>query len=185
MPIADLFQSFVSARERGKSKVHALAVEYRGSIKKQAVFLVTKESAVVGQFRIDEELLQRRNMRFESWMDTDKVRKQIERQNTANSQKSIQELRHGMKKVNVDAEVIETTTLSHVQTQYGNTATVTNATIGDGTGSIRLCLWNEHARRVLKGDFIQIKNASVSSYKGERQLSIGKTGTVNVVNNTK
>jgi ssDNA-binding replication factor A large subunit len=33
----------------------------------------------------------------------------------------------------------------------------------------------------MKGDTIQVRNASVSTYKGERQLRLGKNGTLSVL----
>jgi replication factor A1 len=58
---------------------------------------------------------------------------------------------------------------------------VTNAWIADETGKIKLCLWNEQANSIATGDTIQIKNASVSTFKGERQLGLGKKGTISVL----
>ena len=86
-----------------------------------------------------------------------------------------------MKKVNVEAEVLETPKPSIVHTRYGNSAMVTNAWIADETGKIKLCLWNEQASSITIGDTIQIKNASVSTFKGERQLCLGKIGTISVL----
>ena len=90
-----------------------------------------------------------------------------------------------MKKVNIEAKVLETPTPSTVQTRYGNSARVTNAWIADETGKIKLCLWNEQVDFVNVGDTVQIKNASVSTFKGERQLRLGKTGTVSVLQKLK
>jgi replication factor A1 len=72
---------------------------------------------------------------------------------------------------------------STVQTRYGNSAMLTNALIADETGKIKLCLWNAQADFINVGDTIQIKNASVSTFKGERQLRLGKKGTVTILHN--
>ena len=93
----------------------------------------------------------------------------------------VQDLRHGMKKVNIKAKVLETPKASTVQTRYGNSAKVTNAWIADETGKIKLCLWNEQADLITVGDTVQIKNASVSTFKGERQVRLGKTAVINVL----
>jgi replication factor A1 len=180
--LAELFEAIVSARKKGKSTCTNLKIEYRGTIEGEAIFLITKEAKVVTQFRAAEELLLRKNIAFESWMDTDKIRKQIARQNKAPGLSTqIQDLRHGMKKVNVAAQVLETPKPSLVHTRYGNSAIVSNAWIADETGKVKLCLWNEQTNSIAVGNIIQIKNASVSTYKGERQLRLGKTATVSVL----
>ena len=180
--LSELYQAIVAAREKGKNKCQNLLVEYRCSVKNEAVFLITKDDKVIAQFRVAEEFLRTRDICFEKWMDTDKIRRQMNRQNTSPKQSTlVQDLRHGMKKVNLEAKVLETPTPSTVQTRYGNSAKVTNAWIADETGKIKLCLWNEQVDFVNVGDTVQIKNASVSTFKGERQLRLGKTGTVSVM----
>jgi hypothetical protein len=184
--LGELFQALVSARENGKSACMDLTVQYRGSIDKEDIFLITKHNKVIVQFRVAEEFLRRKDIHFESWMNTDKIRKQITRQNCGPHLSTlVQDLRHGMRKVKVEAEVLETPKPSLVHTRYGNSAMVTNAWIADETGKIKLCLWNEQANALTTGDTIQIKNASVSIYKGERQLGLGKAGTISVLRTKK
>lgn len=181
--LAELYQSMVAAREKRKTTCQNLTIEYRGSLKGEAIFLITKDTSVIVQFRVEEEFLLRKDICFENWMDTDKIRRQMNRQNTSKLSTLVQDLRHGMKKVNLEAKVLETPTPSTVQTRYGNSARVTNAWIADETGKIKLCLWNEQVDSVTVGDTVQIKNASVSTFKGERQLRLGKTGTLSVLQN--
>ena len=176
--LAELFQAMVSAREQGKTICHDLTIEYRGSVKDEAIFLITKDGSVVAQFRVTEEFLLRKGICFENWMDTDKIRKQMSKQENPTHSTLIQNLRYGMKKINLEAQVLETQEPQTVYTQYGNSAKITNAWIADETGKVKLCLWNEQANSVTVGDNIQIKNASVASFKGERQLRIGKKGTL-------
>jgi replication factor A1 len=180
--LAELFEAIVAARQTAEAPCRDLKIEFRGTVENEAIFLITKENKVVTQFRASEELLLRKNIHFDSWMDTEKVRKQIARQNkAAGTSTQIQDLRHGMKKVNLKAQVVETPKPAVVHTQYGNSATVSNAMIEDETGKVKLCLWNEQVNSVSVGNVIQITNASVSTYKGERQLRLGKTGTVSVL----
>jgi len=180
--IGELFQTLLTAREKGTDTCENLTIKYRGKVGKDAIFLITKDCKVVAQFRIDKEFLLAKNIRFESWMNTDKIHKQIIKQNCGpRFSTMVQDLRHGMKKVNVEAEVLEIPKSSIVQTRYGSNAMVTNTFIADETGKIKLCLWNEQANSIRIGDMLQIKNASVSAFRGERQLRLGKTGTVSVL----
>ncbi len=175
--LAEIYQALVVARAKQKALCQDLTVEYRGSVKNEAIFLITKGKSVIAQFRVGEELLLRKDICFESWMNTDKVRKQLNSRSPKGAV-MVQDMRHGMKKVNLEAQVLETPTPSIVQTRYGNSAKLTNAWVGDETGKIKLCLWNEQADLVNVGDTIQIKDASVSTFKGERQLRLGKNGTI-------
>jgi replication factor A1 len=178
---AELFQALVKARENKKTKCQNLTVEYRGSVDGEAIFLIKKEDNVVVQFRVDEETLLRKDIVFENWLDTDKVRKQIARLYPSEPVSSrIENLRPGMKKINLEAKVLQIEEPRMVHTQFGSNALLANAFVEDETGKIRLCLWDQQVHAVSVGDFIQITNASVSTFKGEKQLRLGKTGTLTV-----
>jgi hypothetical protein len=180
--LAELFEAMVTARAKGKTTCHELAIQFRGNVKDQAIFLISSNNKVVAQFRVTEQFLLREDVCFENWMDTDKIRKQMLKQNPESPHSIlVQNLRHGMKKINIEAEVLETLEPQLVHTQYGNFATVTNAWIGDSSGKVKLCLWNEQANSIAVGETIQIKNASVNTFKGERQLKLGKSGTISVL----
>jgi replication factor A1 len=178
---AELHKAMLIAREKGKTTCQNLTIEYRGSIKDAAIFLFTKDTKVVVQFRVAEELL-RKDICFEN-ISYGRNMKQMNSQISPKLSMMVQDLRHGMKKVNIEAKVLETTKPSIVQTRFGNSAKVTNAWIADGTGKIKLCLWNEQADLITVGDTVQIKNASVFTFRGERQVRLGKTAIVNVVQN--
>ena len=180
--LGELFQALVSARENGKSRCMNLTIQYRGSIGSNVIFLITEYSKVIVQFRVPEELLSRKDICFESWMNNDKIRKQIYKQDCVpHVCTMVQDLRYGMKRVSVEAEVLEPAESSSIRTRYGSNAVVTNVWIGDETGKVKLCLWNEPAVSLIQGDMIQIKNASVSMFRGERQLLLGRSGTINLL----
>jgi ssDNA-binding replication factor A large subunit len=178
---AEIFQSLVAARKGKRVMCQDLTVEYRGSVDEEAIFLIKRAQNVVGQFRVAEETLQRNNIAFDNWMETDKVRRQIARLNPAQSMNaSIGDLRHGMKKINLKAKVLKVEEPRLVHTQFGNEALLANALIEDNTGKIKLCLWDQQVSALTAGDIVQIGNASVSTFKGEKQVRIGKTGTLTV-----
>ena len=74
------------------------------------------------------------------------------------------------------AKVVEIAKPTVVFTRFGNYASVANALLADETGTIKLCLWNEQIDAISVGDIVQIENASTSTFRGERQLRIGKNG---------
>ena len=180
--LGELFEALISARENGKSRCLDLTIQYRGSIGSNVIFLITEHNKVIVQFRVPEELLSRKNICFESWMNNDKIRKQMYKQDSMpHVCTMVQDLRYGMKRVSVEAEVLEPIESSSIRTRYGSSAVVTNVWIGDETGKVRLCLWNEPEVSLMQGDMLQIKNASVSMFKGERQLLLGRSGTINLL----
>ena len=179
--LSELYRGLVSARESGKSTCETLTIKYRGTKNDQAIFLITKGSIVVAQFRVAEEFLLRKNISFESWLDTDKIRRQITKQDLKLDSTLIQNLRYGMKKVNLTAEVLETERPQLIHTQYGNSVMLTNVWIGDETGKAKLCLWGEQAHLPVVGDTVQIKHASVRTFRGEKLLSLGKLGSLSIL----
>lgn len=175
---AELFDALIEAKKQGKVACLDLTVEYRGSVSNQAIFLITKENKVVAQFRVPEETLSTRDVSFDNWLESGRVQKEIARQTPEPSHVKIADLRTGMKKINVQAEVLETSEPSKVHTQFRDNALVSNALIGDETGKVLLCLWDEQVNAVSVGDSIEVKNAHVAMFKGEKQLRLGKNGTI-------
>ena len=182
---AELFQAMVAAKENGKGEnvCQNLTIEYRGNVDSEAIFLIKQNGNAQVQFRVNEETLKQKDLGFDSWMESDRIRKQIARQNPAEPVSTqVGYLRHGMKKVNVDeATVLDTPQPKQVHTQFGNTIMMANVYVQDESGKIKLCLWDEQIKSVKAGDVIQIKNASVATFKGEKQLRLGKTGTITVL----
>jgi hypothetical protein len=179
--LSELYRALVSARVTGKSTCEALNVDYRGTKNDEAIFLITKANVVVVQFKVAEEFLLRKNISFESWLDTDKIRRQVTKQNRLIDLTSIQNLRLGMKKVNLNAEVLEIQQPLLVNTQFGSRVKVTDVWLTDETGKVKLCLWGEQVNLPVVGEMVQIKGASVKTFKGERLLSLGRTGTLSIL----
>jgi replication factor A1 len=177
----ELFQALIQAKEHGKSVCEGLTVEYRGSVINEAIFLITENSKVIAQFRVPEETLTHKDVSFDNWMDTSRVRKEMARQNPAPAHMKIENLQVGMKKVNVIAKVLETSEPSKVHTQFRDNALVSNAWIGDETGKIMLCLWDQQVNAVSVGDRIEVKNAHVAMFKAKKQLRLGKNGTITIL----
>jgi len=65
--------------------------------------------------------------------------------------------------------------------KFGKDLKVANAILEDESGSIKLSLWNDDITRIKNGDKIKVKSGFVSEFQGEKQLSAGKFGTIEVV----
>ena len=65
--------------------------------------------------------------------------------------------------------------------KFGKPGKVANATGRDGTGEVKVTLWNEDIEKVSTGDKIQITNGYVNEWQGEMQLTTGRLGKLEVV----
>jgi replication factor A1 len=98
-----------------------------------------------------------------------------------NEKVNIKDLRNGMKRVTVEANVVEKGEPREVRSRYKDeTYMVADAVVADETGSIKLTLWNEQIEQVEVGNKVKIDNGYVTSFKGEIQLNVGKFGTMTV-----
>lgn len=93
---------------------------------------------------------------------------------------NISELKAGQGKVDVLVSVkskAETRTFN----KYGKDLKVANAIVEDETGSITLSLWNDDIDKVNVGDKLKITNGYVSEFNGQKQLTSGKFGKLQVL----
>ena len=67
--------------------------------------------------------------------------------------------------------------------KFGKTGRVCSATVKDDSGELKLTLWNDDVDKVKVGDKIHLKNGWCSEYQGEKQLSSGKFGELEVLEN--
>jgi len=170
-----LFYALISAGENQKSTCGNLSIKCRSKLHDKTVLLITKGQKVVAQFPIPKEFLLERSNPIKDLINPDMVRRHLNKKNKEPRLLQIRDLRAGMKEVNLKAKVLEIARPTLVFTRFGNYASVANALIADETGTIKLCLWNEQINSISIGDTVQIENARVSMFRGERQLRIGKS----------
>jgi replication factor A1 len=179
----ELLDAVVCAWNEGSARCGGLVVQCRRKMKGYAIFLITGRSSVVAQFPLGEHVLlgecsvERFDYKWKS------VRDAIEkRERSAYSEDmQIADLRSGMKGVQVSAQVIEVSKPRLLLTRLNDYALLVNATLSDESGTIKLPLWNDRTRNVSVNDTVQVENASVKTFQGKRQLSIGKRGILRVL----
>jgi len=176
--IDDFFNALVEAGKNWKSTCGNLSIECREKQKNRIILLITRDSKVVAQFPISEEFLLQQNNPIRDAIKANMPGRYFYKKNETAKSFSIKDLRIGMKSVNLKAKVLEIAKPMLVVTRFGNYASVANALISDETGKIKLCLWNEQINSISTGDTVQIENARISAFRGERQLRIGKNGAL-------
>jgi hypothetical protein len=178
-----LVQGLVLARENEEVRCGKLLIQCRQKASKYDVFLITNGYQVVAQFFISkyffDELNQFKKPPFSHFA------MRAHDQETHENPSNIRDLKYGMKRINLKARVLDVPTPTLVFTRFGEYAHVSNALIADETGTIKLCLWNEKINAVSVDSVIQIENASVTKFRGENQLKLGKNGKLSIIENTK
>lgn len=90
------------------------------------------------------------------------------------------EIRPRQGKIEIELEIVD---ISEVRefSRMGSKGRVCSATAKDDSGQITLTLWNDEIDVVKVGDKVKISNGYCSEFQGERQLSAGKYGKLEVL----
>jgi len=86
------------------------------------------------------------------------------------------------KQGNVEVEV-EVVSIDDTKTfnKFGKELRLANATVKDSSGEMKLTLWNNDIDRVKAGNKLKITNGYVNEFQGEKQLTSGKFGKIEVI----
>ena len=171
------FEGIKKAWNHEEARCKPLVITCREKLKESASFLFTIKEDVIAQFPVTTAILQGRNP-LDSYMKpiVASFAKKVEMISP-----KIGDLKMGMKRVDMEVEVLQLSEPKMVYTRYGTSAFVSSALIKDETGSIRMSLWNHQRSKVHKGDTISIKNGKVGWYGGELYLNLGRSGSLDVV----
>ena len=91
----------------------------------------------------------------------------------------INEIKRGMIDITVEGKIVDKSEPRRVNTRYGQRS-VADATLQDETGSIKLSLWEEKIDSVNIGDKVKISGAYVTEFRNELQLSIPRSGKLEI-----
>jgi len=92
------------------------------------------------------------------------------------------QLRQG--NVDIEVDIVDVGEVREFE-KFGRSGRVATAVAKDETGDIKLTLWNEDIDNVKSGDKVKISNGYVSEWQGEKQLTTGKMGKLEVVGESK
>ena len=176
----EFFSCIVDAWNLGESRCNHLKVKCRRRMKDSAIFIFTAGHKVLAQFPISTEILNRETD-LKDYMSNVHVKAPSVKK--ADNLK-IKDLKAGMKGVSLKARVLEIPEMKRVYTRFGLEAYVTNVLLCDETGRIRMALWNLQVDKISEGDIVMIENCRIASFRGERQIRIGKNGKIRVIKNT-
>ncbi|MEM0027596.1 MAG: single-stranded DNA-binding protein [Ignisphaera sp.] len=93
----------------------------------------------------------------------------------------IKDLKPGMEGITTDVRVLENYGTRTIETKAGM-RTLGEYLVGDDTGRVKLVIWGQKASSLNVGDAVEIKNAWVTSFRGEVQLNAGKNSELSKLN---
>lgn len=93
----------------------------------------------------------------------------------------INELKPIMNNVNIKAKVAELKEPREIMTKFGTTTTLTEATLEDDSGSIKLTLWGNQSEGIEEGSEVEIAGGFTKEFRDELQLGIGRKGSIKVI----
>ncbi|MEK6939423.1 MAG: SOSS complex subunit B family protein [Nanoarchaeota archaeon] len=68
--------------------------------------------------------------------------------------------------------------------KFGKEGRVCNALLRDASGEIALTLWNDDIDKINVGDIVKLENGWCSEFKGQKRVSSGKFGKLEVLKAT-
>ncbi|MCW4041379.1 MAG: hypothetical protein NWE83_11600 [Candidatus Bathyarchaeota archaeon] len=154
-----LIASFINAWKNHSDQYGGLTISCRGMKEDEDAvsFLVTDKDEVVSQFPINTMVLEN-PQEFQNhlqYVPVHEIQERYSRKKTV--LQKISQLRNKMKRVDLEAKIIEIFPMKQVMTRFGQWANLTNIKIADDTGSILLNVWNKHFQNHDVGDPIEIK----------------------------
>ncbi len=180
----EFFNAIVRAWENGKAMCRGLNIQCRVKKRDRAIFLITEGCTVIAQFPIQEYILKETN----PLKGFDYVQERVKHAAKMKARKSLEShhiqignLKPGMKRISLRARVIEISKPKSVLTKFFDYVVFANATLADETGKINLALWNGRINMISINDIVQIENANVIVFRGEKQLRTGRNGRLKVV----
>jgi replication factor A1 len=176
-----LFQALTATKERQRIMCGGLSIECRGRSGTGRIFLMMDGSKVVAQVRIRDGFLSEKINPISKFKDCERVRNYLAKKAACTFKLStVSDLIVGMNSINLTGKILELDEPKLLHTRWGVNCVVGNALIGDDTGTVKLVLWGDQMDSVSVGDKVQIVNARMRAFKGEKQLQVGRNGAVKV-----
>jgi replication factor A1 len=182
-----LHDALQRAKSRKESTCGSLAIQLRQREDSRLCYMFSQNKQSVAQAVLSEASLAKlRQLPPESKRLLDKKDKVSASTDCSKAERHIADLQVGLRHVSLTAKVTDKSEVRSFESRDGTPLALSVATISDGTGHIRLPLWNGRIDSVAKNDTILIRDATVSRFRGELQLSLPwRTGSISTVHSAK
>ena len=174
---------FPDAWTRERSSQNGISIQLRQKTDSNCVFLVTQHQKVIAQLHLSQQLLRYLPEVDPASFPSIEFNPKSRIVTLETSDLQIKDIDARVRSVNLKAKIIGKSIPRCVFSRFGDALTLSTATISDGTGCMRMPLWNGEIDRVSIGDTVQINDGRVRTFRGELQVSLGKKGRLEVIDN--
>lgn len=174
-----LYSAMLKAHERGKARCGKFSIELRDENEIASTYMFSVDGRPLAQAKIPMDSVNKLKRLPDEFSDFD-----AEESEEANEkmERTIGGLKYGLRGVSFKAQVVKKSEVRAVTSKDGNPLLVCSVTLSDGTGEIPLVVWNSQIATVSEGDVVQVQDARVGSFRGEKQLSLDrKTGALQIL----
>ncbi len=177
-----LHSAMLTARQRGKARCGKFSVELRNAEENSSTYMFSVDGKPLAQAKIPNDSISKLKRLPEELSDFDKEETIDSKMGNVHGERPISGLTFGLRGVSFKAQVVKKSEVRAVTSKDGNPLLVCSVTLSDGTGEIPLAVWNNQIATVSEGDLVQVQDARVGSFRGEKQLSLNrKTGALKVL----
>lgn len=177
-----LYSAMSSAREDGRGRCGKFSIKLRDRGETSSTYMFSFDDKPLAQAKIQNDSVHKLKRLPEEFSGFDQEENGRATQKNAHGVMPIRDLRFGARGVSFKAQVVKKSVVRAVTSKDGNPLLVCSVTLSDGTGEIPIAVWNNQIATISEGDLVQVQDARVGSFRGEKQLSLNrKTGALRVL----
>ncbi|HUK27048.1 MAG TPA: hypothetical protein VLV31_01375 [Candidatus Acidoferrales bacterium] len=177
-----LHDSLAVARQQGSVQCGELEIRIRERGKQSLTYMFSLNGKTLGQADLKDDSVRKLRRLPEAYVSFLERKEKMRDSNRSGMASQIGDLKFGFRGVSFKARVVKKSPVRAVTSRDGVPLLVCDVTLSDATGEIPLAVWNSQIGTVAEGDMVQIENATVRSYRGTIQLSLGrKMGVLTVL----
>jgi hypothetical protein len=169
-----LHDSLLATRQRGRVQCGEVEIKNRARGEGSSIYMFSLNGKTLGQADLQDDSvrsLRRLPEEYSSFLEMKEKRSNSNRSGMASQ---IGNLQFGFVGLSFKARVMKKSAVRAVVSRDGTPLLVCDVRLSDGTGEIPLSVWNSQIATVSEGDFVQVENARVRSFRGKLQLSLSR-----------
>ena len=177
----EFLKRFPEAWADGEASYGGISIRCRQKADGYGIFSVMRDRKVIAQVGLYEATLKRLPEADLASFPLDEIAPFRRRERPGSAEMKIKDLNAGVKWVDLRARVVDKSGRRAISSRSGDRLDSSTATISDGTGSVKLLLWNSQIDIASVGSMVRIEHGRLRNFRGELQVSVGRNGKLEVI----